>query len=220
MEDQFLLSEETQQREAARSSGCLSVFLFPPFSVLLFGGIVLFALLQIRLVSAAPTRLAPLFSPSVQRWEKQILRWATEHDLDPNLIATVMQIESCGDPLALSSAGATGLFQVMPYHFTEAENKIEPDTNARRGLDYLKRAMENFGNDPTLALAGYNGGIHGAMRPQSEWAQETRDYVYWGEHIYADARSGVETSAVLQEWLAAGGASLCVQAEQSVWALQ
>lgn len=219
MEGQFLLSEETQQREAAGSSGCLSIFLFPPFSVLLFGGILLYALLQIRLVNAAPANIAPFFSASVQRWETQILRWATEYDLDPNLVATVMQIESCGDPLALSPAGAQGLFQVMPYHFAESENRIEPNTNAARGLDYLKRSLQNFDNDPALALAGYNGGINGAERPQSEWAQETRDYVYWGESIYAAARRGDETSAVLQEWLEAGGASLCAQAEQSALAL-
>jgi soluble lytic murein transglycosylase-like protein len=220
MEGQFLLSEETQQREAAGPNGCLSVLLFPPVSVLLFGGILLFALLQIHLASAAPAHIASFFSPSVQRWETQIVRWASEHSLDPNLVATVMQIESCGDPLAVSPAGATGLFQVMPYHFSDAENQIEPDTNAHRGLDYLKRSFESFGNDPSLALAGYNGGITGAARPQHEWAQETRDYVYWGEHIYADARSGAQTSAVLQEWLAAGGASLCAQAEQSALVFQ
>jgi soluble lytic murein transglycosylase-like protein len=220
MEDQFLLSEETQQREAAGSIGCLSVLLFPPVSVLLFGGILLFALLQIRLASAAPARIASFFSPSVQRWETQIIRWANEHDLDPNLVATVMQIESCGDPLAVSPAGATGLFQVMPYHFSGTESQIEPDTNAHRGLDYLKRSLENFGNDASLALAGYNGGINGATRPQNEWAQETRDYVYWGEHIYADARSGAKASDVLEKWLAAGGASLCAQAEQSASVFQ
>lgn len=219
MQSESLLSEEMQPREAARSSGCLSVLLFPPFSVLLFGGILFWALLQVRLAIAAPTHIASFFSPSVQRWEANILRWATEHELDPNLVATVMQIESCGDPLAISSAGALGLFQVMPYHFAAKENQIHPDTNALRGLDYLRRSLDNFNNDPSLALAGYNGGIHGATRPQSEWAQETRDYVYWGEHIYADARSGFDTSVVLTEWLAAGGASLCAQAEQSASAI-
>lgn len=216
---QFLLSEETQQREAAGSSGCLSALLFPPFSVLLFGGLLLFILPQIPLASAAPAHIAPFFSPTVQRWETHIIHWADDHQLDPNLVATVMQIESCGDPLAKSPAGANGLFQVMPYHFAGNEIPIEPDTNARRGLDYLKRSLENFGDDPALALAGYNGGISGATRPLSEWAQETRDYVYWGEHIYADARAGAETSPALQEWLAAGGATLCAQAALSAGVL-
>ena len=62
------------------------------------------------------TRIASFFTPEIQYWESNILAWAEEKGLDPNLVATVMQIESCGDPLAESPAGAIGLFQVMPYH--------------------------------------------------------------------------------------------------------
>ncbi|MEX1071275.1 MAG: transglycosylase SLT domain-containing protein, partial [Anaerolineales bacterium] len=159
-------------------------------------------------------QLAVLFTPQVLRWESQIIAWATAHDLDPNLVATVMQIESCGDDQAVSRAGAIGLFQVMPYHFVDSEDSYQPDINANRGLIYLKKSLENFGNDPSLALAGYNGGIAGASRSQYEWAQETIEYQYWGENIYADATAGRSTSPVLEEWLAAGGASLCAQAEQ------
>ncbi len=125
-----------------------------------------------------------------------------------------MQIESCGDPQAVSRAGAMGLFQVMPYHFTESENSLVPYTNAQRGLSYLKNSLEHFDGNASLALAGYNGGINGASRPASQWAQEIIDYRYWGENIYADAIAGKNTSPVLQEWLEAGGASLCAQAEQ------
>ena len=42
--------------------------------------------------------LAPLFTTEVLFWEEKIVKWAKEWDLDPNLVATVMQIESCGDP--------------------------------------------------------------------------------------------------------------------------
>ena len=34
--------------------------------------------------------------------------WAEQYSLDPDIIATIMQIESCGDPNAVSSAGAQG----------------------------------------------------------------------------------------------------------------
>ncbi|MBI1856315.1 MAG: transglycosylase SLT domain-containing protein [Chloroflexi bacterium] len=50
-------------------------------------------------------------------WAAAISRWANASNLDPNLVAVVMQIESCGNPSARSSAGAMGLFQVMPFHF-------------------------------------------------------------------------------------------------------
>jgi soluble lytic murein transglycosylase-like protein len=209
--------------EAALGQSCLSVFLFPPFSVLFFGALLFWGLTSIPIQPAYPAerpiRIAPFFTESVQRWKAHIIEWAAEHDLDPNLVATVMQIESCGDPQAISSAGAMGLFQVMPYHFTESENTFAPETNALRGLSYLKDSLEHFAGDASLALAGYNGGINGASRPASEWAQETIDYRYWGENIYADAIAGKDTSPVLQEWLEAGGASLCAQAEQRLAAV-
>lgn len=200
-------------------AGCLSVFLRPLFSTLVFGGLLFWGLTQFSFFNAAAPppaaagQLAPFFAPQVQRWEPQILAWAAEHELDPNLVATVMQIESCGDPRATSGAGAMGLFQVMPYHFASGENAYDPATNAARGLDYLVRSLATFSGNASMALAGYNGGIAGASRPSNLWAQETIDYQYWGENIYADAAAGRSESVVLAEWLAAGGASLCAQAE-------
>lgn len=155
--------------------------------------------------------ISPVFTPQVRYWEADILRWADEWQLDPNLVAAVMQIESCGDPKAVSPSGAMGLFQVMPYHFTPTERPYDLETNARRGMAYLTKALETH-NSIRLAFAGYNGGIGGAAKPESAWSSETIRYVYWGTNIYRDARRGELTSPTLEEWLAAGGASLCAQA--------
>jgi soluble lytic murein transglycosylase-like protein len=162
---------------------------------------------------SAPVQISSVFTPEVLYWEEKILAWSERWEVDPNLVATVIQIESCGDPLARSSAGASGLFQVMPYHFQGDENPFHPGTNARRGIAYLKRAQEQ-GQSIRLALAGYNGGIQGASRPPSAWPAETRRYVYWGLGIYHDARAGRDHSERLQEWLDAGGRSLCRSAAQ------
>jgi soluble lytic murein transglycosylase-like protein len=218
-------SEAYSDREAAEAHkpGCLSVLPFSAFSLILFIAILFWGLTRISIgfftASAAPPltftgHLASFFAPEVLRWESEILTWSAENGLDPNLVATVMQIESCGDPQAVSRAGAIGLFQVMPYHFQDGEDNFNPHTNASRGLAYLKQAMESYPDSISLALAAYNGGIAGVSRPQSEWSQETVDYRYWGENIYADAAAGRENSPVLEEWLAAGGASLCAQAQQ------
>jgi soluble lytic murein transglycosylase-like protein len=161
------------------------------------------------LPAPANTALAPLFTPEVQYWAENIVRWSTEHGLDPNIAATVMQIESCGNPDARSSAGASGLFQVMPFHFLAYENAFDPDVNALRGLDYLARSLERSGGDARLALAGYNGGIGVIGRSEYTWAAETIRYAYWGGGIYADAQQNAASSETLNEWLAAGGASLC-----------
>jgi soluble lytic murein transglycosylase-like protein len=157
-------------------------------------------------------QISTVFTPEVQYWAERIVGWAETAGLDPNLAATVMQIESCGDPRALSRSGAMGLFQVMPYHFTSSDDPFSPDTNALRGLDYLRRSLEAANGDPRLALAGYNGGIGVINWSESRWATQTQHYAFWGSGIYADASSGASSSPRLQEWLAANGISLCRQA--------
>jgi soluble lytic murein transglycosylase-like protein len=157
-------------------------------------------------------RLAPLFTPEVLYWEDQIISWSKKYAVDPNLVATIMQIESCGDPKATSHAGAAGLFQVMPFHFVNGENAYDPDTNARRGLGYLANVLNARQNDARLALAAYNGGLAGTSKSENLWPAETQRYTYWGSDIYKDALKGKKTSPRLQEWLNAGGASLCAQA--------
>ncbi len=213
--------EPTSQAVRTAGSGCLLRFFLPPVSVLVMGTVLALFLSQIQfdIAETAPSPaqpqkeagLAPLFTPEVLAWEEKILRWSERYQLDPNLVATVMQIESCGWQDARSSAGAAGLFQVMPYHFSPGEDPFHPGTNARRGLSYLRQALES-GGSVRLALAGYNGGIQGAQRPESQWPAETKRYLYWGMGIYRDARSGEAVSPRLEEWLASGGHTLCRQA--------
>ncbi|PKN91714.1 MAG: hypothetical protein CVU44_17520 [Chloroflexi bacterium HGW-Chloroflexi-6] len=219
-------NSRNRRQTARQSSGCLPGFVIPPLAALLVG--LLLATLAGGLsdsgsqseVQAAPAarqdvsggQIAPLFTPEVQYWAGNIARWASEHGLDPNLAATVMQIESCGHPDISSSAGATGLFQVMPFHFKAGESMSNPDTNALRGMDYLRRSLETAAGNPRLAFAGYNGGIGVIGRLESRWPAETIRYAYWGSGIYEDASQNRAESARLDEWLKAGGASLCAKA--------
>jgi soluble lytic murein transglycosylase-like protein len=164
--------------------------------------------------SSASSGLSPIFTKEIQHWGKDIVRWANAAGVDPNLAATVMQIESCGDPRATSRSGATSLFQVMPFHFNFGENPYEPETNALRGLDYLARSLQAAGGDARLALAGYNGGIGVISRSEWLWPSETKRYVLYGAPIYEDARNGAASSASLTEWYQKYGAGLCGQASQ------
>jgi hypothetical protein len=153
--------------------------------------------------------LSPCFTKEVLFWEKEILDWANTYQLDPNLVAVVMQIESCGNPNVLSRSGAIGLFQVMPFHFTKDEDPFDPETNAHRGLSYLSGSMNMASNDPVLALAGYNGGHSMILLEPDNWPAETKRYVYWGWGILADIYTGEIHSSRLDEWMQAGGESLC-----------
>jgi soluble lytic murein transglycosylase-like protein len=162
--------------------------------------------------AAAAGALSPVFTPEVRHWESHIVRWAEANGLDPNLAAVIMQIESCGDPAAVSSAGAQGLFQVMPFHFAAGENALDPDTNAQRGLAYFVERLNQTGGDVGKAFAGYNGGHVAAAAAWDEWLPETQRYYVWSTGIYEDIQSGLDHSPTLEEWLSAGGASLCRQA--------
>jgi len=164
--------------------------------------------------STSQTGLSPIFTQEVQHWANDIVRWAAAASVDPNLAAVVMQIESCGDPRALSRSGAMGLFQVMPFHFHVGENPFAPDTNALRGLNYLSRSLATGSANARLALAGYNGGIGVISRSERNWPAETKRYVYYGAPIYEDALRGAASSPMLEEWYGKYGAGLCNQAHK------
>ena len=160
----------------------------------------------------ASGQLSPIFAPEVLFWAPNIIEWASQWNLDPNLVATVMQIESCGDPHAISSAGARGLFQVMPFHFEDGEDMLDPNTNAYRGMSYLSLGLTLRDGDANLAMAGYNGGHGTVPKGWANWPNEMQRYYRWGSGIYGEVTAGESSSATLEQWLAAGGASLCRQA--------
>jgi len=232
-------TSDWQTAASTQGSGCLSGFILPPLAVLLVGILLAFFVKGLSIpvqaeslplstqanglpvttsakVISTSTSLSPIFTPEIHYWADSITRWAAVAGLDPNLAATVMQIESCGDPRATSRAGAMGLFQVMPFHFKAGENPYQPDINALRGLDYLKRSLDKAGGNARLALAGYNGGIGVISRGEWTWAAETARYVKYGFPIYEDALSGMTTSASLNEWYGRYGAGLCRQAAQRI----
>ena len=223
--------------------GCFSSYLLPPLAVLVIAGLLTLLALNTPIPTAAlladsptpllqpseqmtpaavlsfdksasPTGLSPIFTEEVQHWANEIVRWSAAATLDPNLAAVVMQIESCGDPRALSRSGAMGLFQVMPFHFHLGENPYNTDTNALRGLNYLSRSLATGNGNPRLALAGYNGGIGVISRSERNWSAETKRYVYYGAPIYEDALRGAASSPMLEEWYGKYGAGLCNQAHK------
>ncbi len=207
---------ETAAPQAEYGSGCFSFLLPPLMVVLLSSAFAYFVLHQTSRTNLPPatTKISPIFRVEIQYWSESISRWAGAAGLDPNLVATVMQIESCGNPRARSSAGAAGLFQVMPSHFRFGDDPYEPDTNALRGLAYLAASLQSAQGDARLALAGYNGGVGVIARAEWTWAAETKRYVKYGAPIYADARSGLASSPALDEWYQSYGVSLCRQASQ------
>jgi soluble lytic murein transglycosylase-like protein len=171
---------------------------------------------SLRRALTPPGQIAPLFTDEIDYWRDDIARWSKQFDVDPNMLATIMQIESCGHPNISSYAGAQGLFQVMPFHFADGENQIDPDTNAMRGANFIRQCTEWTNGDLGLALACYNGGPSIIKKAFNAWSDQTQRYYKWGTGIYADAIMGSERSTTLDAWLNAGGSGLCSLAANEI----
>jgi hypothetical protein len=85
--------------------------------------------------------------------------------VSPTLVDALIQVESGGDPSAVSDAGASGLGQIMPetgrdpgFNVAPIEDRGDPIENRRFASDYLKAMLRRYGGDERLALAAYNMG--------------------------------------------------------------
>lgn len=100
--------------------------------------------------------------------------------MDSALLMAVIDVESGGNPQAMSPKGATGLMQLMPDTGARqgATNLFDPRQNISAGARYLRQLMQQFG-DLQLALAAYNAG-EGAVQKyggQIPPYKETINYV-------------------------------------------
>ena len=94
---------------------------------------------------------------------RQIHREANRADLHPELVLAVIDVESNFDRFAISSAGAQGLMQVMPFWLKEIgkprDSLFNIRTNLRMGCTILKYYLKKEKGDLTRALARYNGSL-------------------------------------------------------------
>ena len=107
--------------------------------------------------------LAPYWSPRVQQWESLIAREAERRELDPDLLASLVWMESRGDAVAVGPVGAVGLMQVMPreagFTWRPTHNELlDPATNLFWGTRTLATVVKQGEGDIFNALAAYNGG--------------------------------------------------------------
>lgn len=110
----------------------------------------------------------------------EILTSTIGTEVSPALVLSVMAIESAGRSKAVSSAGATGLMQLMPAtaaRFGVTDSTI-PAQNIKGGVAYLNWLMQEFDRDPVMVLAGYNAGENAVKKHEGvpPYA-ETRAYV-------------------------------------------
>lgn len=104
----------------------------------------------------------------------------TEHNIDADLLASVVRAESGGQVRAVSRVGAQGLMQLMPKTAGElgVHDTFQPEENISGGTTYLDQLLTRYHDNVALALAAYNAGPAAVDRYHGiPPYRETRAYV-------------------------------------------
>lgn len=103
---------------------------------------------------------------------------ASRFDLDPMLVLSVITVESNFDRFAISSAGARGLMQIMPFWIKEIgkpeDNLFDIHTNLKYGCAILSIYLEREKDNMTKALARYNGSVGKSWYPMRVYRSQRK----------------------------------------------
>ena len=151
---------------------------------------------------AAETRLAET-RLTVADLHQLLTKAGSEHDVDADLLASLVKAESNGNAQAVSRAGARGLMQLMPGTARQlgVADSFAPEQNVRGGTAYFDSLLTRYHDNIALALSAYNAGPEAVDRYHGiPPYRETRAYVARVMHEFnrrvAARRAGAELRAM------------------------
>ena len=119
------------------------------------------------------------------------------HGVSRELIRAIIQVESAFDSLAVSTAGARGLMQLMPAtarRFGVADS-FDPRQNIFGGTRYLRVLLDTYGGDISLSAAAYDAGESAVARYNGiPPYPETRNYVRKVNALLGGAAEALDAS--------------------------
>ncbi len=127
-----------------------------------------------------PSPVTIMTAPTREEMHEMLAHAGAQHNIDEDLLASVVRAESGGQVRAVSRAGARGLMQLMPGTASAmgVDDAFRPEQNISGGTAYLDSLLTRYHDNVALALAAYNAGpgavdkYHG-VPPY----RETREYV-------------------------------------------
>jgi soluble lytic murein transglycosylase-like protein len=215
-----------------------SIFSRRDILMLLVGAFIVFAIFEIiHFVDNAQTPLRPqdntITSPwipaTVKRYTGTINVMAKKYNIDPNLIAIIITLESGGNSKAESEAGAKGLMQITPPTGQDIATKfvkepvkkydlLDPKTSIEFGTAYMSWLRDEFGTPEQgpswnstveLIAAGYNGGPVAANHlEQGKGLTDTQTVVYSRDAFNMWRERHAKTSPTYERWKERGGSEL------------
>jgi soluble lytic murein transglycosylase-like protein len=215
-----------------------SIFSRRDILMLLVGAFIVFAIFEIiHFVDNAQTPLRPqdktITSPwipaTVKRYSDTIKVMAKKYNIDPNLIAIIITLESGGNSKAESEAGAKGLMQITPPTGQDIATKfvkepvkkydlLDPKTSIEFGTAYMSWLRDEFGTPEQgpswnstveLIAAGYNGGPVAANHlEQGKGLTDTQTVVYSRDAFNMWRERHAKTSPTYERWKERGGSEL------------
>ena len=111
------------------------------------------------------------------------------YDIDPALLAAQAFKESRFNPRAVSRIGAEGIMQLKPKTARSlgVTDSFNPRQNLLGGAKYLRKQLDRFGGDLTMALAAYNAGPTLVAKVGPNATEEAIEYVATIKKYYRSA---------------------------------
>jgi soluble lytic murein transglycosylase-like protein len=205
-------------------------------SLLVIGAYMVVHNNRVPLAPAVNNIAIPWIPDSVKRWRGQIETSAKKYNIDPNLVAIIMIIESGGYAKA-DSGQAQGLMQITPATAKEIATKRlkkpvtnydiwDPATNIEFGTAYLAYLRDVFGETnqgpswnvtAELVAAGYNGGPGAANSLYKGTGLTDTQTVVYSRDVYNMWRERkAPTSPTFDRWKERGGQTLLDKAAQNM----
>lgn len=132
------------------------------------------------IVATKTPALSGEVTPTKEEVREMLAHSGAAHDIDADLLASVVKAESGGQVRAVSRAGARGLMQLMPATASQmgVQDSFRPDQNIAGGTAYLDELLTRYRDNIAMALAAYNAGPAAVDRYHGVPPyRETKEYV-------------------------------------------